>query len=180
MTTVKLAFRNLLGAGMKTWLRVAVLSLAFVVIIGLQGLYEGMSHQATQAMLAAEIGGGQYWHEKYDPQNPLDLPDAHGVIPSELDALVDNGGATPILAVQGFVYSAGGFRPVLLKGIEPSQRVLSLPTAVLDGNGRRGAGTHRHAHGAGRRPEGRATPQPSAGGMHAGPSTPRKSASSRS
>jgi putative ABC transport system permease protein len=133
MTTVKLAFRNLIGAGIKTWLKVAVLSLAFVVIIGLQGLYQGMSLQATQAMLAADIGGGQYWHEKYDPQNQLDLPDAHGVVPSELDALVDKGTATPILAIQGFVYSAGGFRPVLLKGIEPGQRVLSLPTATLTG-----------------------------------------------
>jgi ABC-type lipoprotein release transport system permease subunit len=135
MTTVKLAFRNLMGAGVKTWLKVAVLSLSFVVIIGLQGLYQGMSLQASQAMLAADIGGGQYWHEKYDPQNPLDLPDAHGVIPSELGALVDNQKATPILAIQGFVYSAGGFRPVLLKGIEPGQRVLSLPTAILTTDG---------------------------------------------
>jgi hypothetical protein len=61
MTTIKLAFRNLIGAGMKTWLRVAVLSVAFVVIIGLQGVYRGMSLQASQAMIAADIGGGQYW-----------------------------------------------------------------------------------------------------------------------
>jgi len=133
MTTIKLAFRNLTGAGMKTWLRVAVLSVAFVVIIGLQGVYEGTSLQATQAMLAADIGGGQYWHEKYDPQDPLDLPDAHGAIPSELGPLVDNGKATAILAIQGFVYSGGGSRPVLLKGIDPGQGVLSLPTGVLTG-----------------------------------------------
>src|SRR4029450_2734033 len=107
MTTVKLAFRNLIGEGIKTWLKVAVLSLAFVAIIGLQGIYEGASRQATRARVAADIGGGQYWHEKYDPQNPFDLPDAHGVIPSELDALVDSGKATPILAIQGFVYSGG-------------------------------------------------------------------------
>lgn len=131
MTTIKLAFRNLIGAGMKTWLRVAVLSVAFVVIIGLQGVYRGMSLQASQAMIAADIGGGQYWHEKYDPQDPLDLPDAHGAVPSELGPLVDNGKAIPILAVQGFVYSGGGFRPVLLKGIEPGQAVLSLPTSFL-------------------------------------------------
>lgn len=133
MTTIKLAFRNLIGAGMKTWLRVAVLSVAFVVIIGLQGVYQGMGLQATQAMLATDIGGGQYWHERYDPQDPLDLPDAHGTIPSELVPLVDNGKATPILAIQGSVYSGGGFRPVLLKGIDPGQGVLSLPTGVLTG-----------------------------------------------
>jgi len=39
MMTLKLALRNLLGAGMKTWLRVIVLSLAFVTIIALQGVY---------------------------------------------------------------------------------------------------------------------------------------------
>lgn len=131
MTTIKLAFRNLIGAGMKTWLRVAVLSVSFVVIIGLQGVYRGISLQASQAMIASDIGGGQYWHEKYDPQDPLDLPDAHGAVPSELAPLVDSGKAISILAVQGFVYSGGGFRPVLLKGIDPGQAVLSLPTSSL-------------------------------------------------
>lgn len=135
MMTLKLALRNLLGAGMKTWLRVGVLSLAFVTIIALQGVYEGMNQQATEAMIGAELGGGQYWHEKYDPQNLFDLPDAHGPIPSELGQLVVSGEATPILAVQGFMYVSGSFRPVLLKGIEPSQHVLALPAAVLDGTG---------------------------------------------
>jgi ABC-type lipoprotein release transport system permease subunit len=84
-------------------------------------------------MVATDIGGGQYWHEKYDPQNPLDLPDAHGAIPPELGPLIDSGKATPILAIQGSVYSGGSFRSVLLKGIDPGQGVLSLPTGVLSG-----------------------------------------------
>ena len=33
------------------------------------------------------------------------------------------------------MYVGGSFRPVLLKGIEPSQRVLTLPAAALDGTG---------------------------------------------
>jgi putative ABC transport system permease protein len=135
MTMLKLAFRNLIGGGTKTWLRVAVLSVSFVMIIALQGLIEGMNQQATQAMIAADIGGGQYWHEKYDPQDPLDLPDAHGAIPSELRQLTDSGKATPVLAVQGFMYAGGSFRPVLLKGIDPNQRVVSVPGAVLAGTG---------------------------------------------
>ncbi len=49
MTIIKLAFRNLIGAGLKTWLRVAVLSIAFVTIIAMQGLYEGMSLRAERA-----------------------------------------------------------------------------------------------------------------------------------
>jgi len=128
---LKLALRNLLGAGMKTWLTVGVLSLAFVTIIGLQGVYEGMNQQASEAMIAAELGGGQYWHEKYDPQNPFDLPDAHGPVPAALGQLAARDQATAILAVQGFMYVAGGLRPVLLKGIDPKQRVLTLPAAAM-------------------------------------------------
>ena len=155
MMTLKLALRNLLGAGMKTWLRVGVLSLAFVTIIALQGLYEGMNQQATEAMIAAELGGGQYWHEKYDPQNPLDLPDAHGPVPSALGQLAASGEAVPILAVQGFMYAGGSFRPVLLKGIEPSQHVLAA-AGRRAGRDRRGSpGAHRKPDGQGHGVEGR-------------------------
>ena len=35
MTVLRLAWRNLMGAGIRTWLNVVVLSMSFVVIIGL-------------------------------------------------------------------------------------------------------------------------------------------------
>jgi putative ABC transport system permease protein len=133
MTLLKLALRNLLGGGLKTWLRVFVLSVTFVVIVSMVGLILGVNEQATRAMIAADIGGGQYWHEKYDPQNALDLPDAHGVIPPELGKLVAAGEATPILAVQGFMYVGGSFRPIVLRGVDPQQQILSVPTSVLSG-----------------------------------------------
>jgi putative ABC transport system permease protein len=159
MTIAKLALKNFLGAGMKAWLRVVVLSLAFVVIIGLQGVYQGVGQQMSDAMISAELGGGQYWHQKYDPQNPLELAEAHGPIPSELKGLIESGRATPILIVQGYMYSAGSFRPVLLKGIDPKQRVLSLPVDVLAHTGDMGPaliGT-RMAREAGLKPEDVAT-----------------------
>jgi putative ABC transport system permease protein len=34
---IKLAYRNLIGAGLRTWLNVIVLSFAFVVILWLRG-----------------------------------------------------------------------------------------------------------------------------------------------
>jgi len=40
MTLPKLAFKNLLGAGLRTWLNVFVLSLSFVLIIFVRGLIE--------------------------------------------------------------------------------------------------------------------------------------------
>jgi putative ABC transport system permease protein len=131
MTLVRLAAKNFFRAGAKAWLRVVVLSLAFVIIIGMQGMYDGIAQQTSRAMIAVEVGGGQYWHPEFDPGNPLTLPDAHGPIPQPLAALVDSGQATPILAVQGYMYSKGSLRPVLLKGIDPGQRVLSMPADVL-------------------------------------------------
>ncbi|MFH0991786.1 MAG: hypothetical protein V1799_17395 [bacterium] len=60
MLTLKLAIRNILGAGLRTWLNVVALSFAFVTIIFLQGLYNGMNDQAEKATVEALYGGGQY------------------------------------------------------------------------------------------------------------------------
>ncbi|MBT7618379.1 MAG: ABC transporter permease, partial [Calditrichaeota bacterium] len=65
MTVLRLAFRNVLGAGLKTWLNVAVLSLAFVVIVWVQGFYDGVNQQALDAIIDIEYAGGQFWHEEY-------------------------------------------------------------------------------------------------------------------
>ena len=95
MIIPRLAIRNILGAGVRTWLNVLVLSLAFVAIIWTQGLYVGMGEQITHAMVDAEIGGGQYWHDQYDPYDPLSLPDAHAVIPESLQKMIDRKEAIP-------------------------------------------------------------------------------------
>ena len=60
---IKLAYRNLTGAGLRTWLNVIVLSFSFVVIIWLKGVMTGWEHQAKTDMTLWEIGGGQYWHK---------------------------------------------------------------------------------------------------------------------
>jgi putative ABC transport system permease protein len=131
-----LARRNLLGAGVRTWLNALALSFSFVVIILLQGVYDGINQQAEQASVAALYGGGQYWHARYDPYDPLTLPDAHGPLPAALDALIRSGRATPILVRQATIYPGGRFRSVLLRGIAPEQKMLSIPTAWLaQGNG---------------------------------------------
>lgn len=132
MIIPKLALRNLLGAGLRTWLNVVVLSLSFVVIIWTQGLYKGMNDQAERASVDAILGGGQYWQEKYDPLDVLSLEDAHEVLPDDLQALIETSRATPILVVQGTLYPKGRIHPVIIKGIDPDQKVLSLPTHFLE------------------------------------------------
>jgi putative ABC transport system permease protein len=132
MIIPRLALRNLLGAGLRTWLNVIVLSFSFVVIIWLQGLYKGMGDQARVAQTNAEFGGGQYWQEKYDPFDPLTLQDAHAAIPESLQTLIDDGQATPILISQATIYPEGRLRTILMKGIDPAQSVVNLPTQYLD------------------------------------------------
>ncbi len=129
---LKLALKNIMGAGIRSWLNAAVISLALVVVIWNQSLLVGMDQQATKAMVDAEYGGGQYWVKGYDPYDPLTLEDAHARLPAELGSLVELGGAVPILVVQSTIYPHGRMRTALLKGIGPGQTILTIPSSVLD------------------------------------------------
>jgi ABC-type lipoprotein release transport system permease subunit len=131
MQILKLALRNILGAGLRTWLNVTALSFSFVVIVFLQGFYQGMNDQVERATVDALYGGGQYWQERYDPYDPLTLADSHAAIPPQLQALVNEHTATPILIHLASIYPEGRFQTVLLKGIDPSQKVLSIPSSLL-------------------------------------------------
>ncbi len=131
MLILNLAIRNLVGAGLRTWLNAIALSFSFVVIIFLQGMYNGMNRQAEEASVAALFGGGQYWHAGYDPYDPLTLTDAHGVVPRALDSLIRAKRATPILIQQATIYPGGHFRGVLLRGISPDQTILTIPSGAL-------------------------------------------------
>ncbi len=132
MIIPRLALRNLLGAGLRTWLNVIVLSFCFVLIIWLQGLYKGMGDQARVAQTDAEFGGGQYWQENYDPYDPLTLQDAHAPVPGSLQKMIDEGQATPILISQATIYPEGRLRTILMIGIDPDQNIVNLPTQFLN------------------------------------------------
>jgi len=51
-----------------------------------------------------------------------------------LESLASAGKAAPILVIAGSIYPQGRLKPVLLKGIDPAQKVLAIPTAVLAGD----------------------------------------------
>jgi len=131
MSMLKLAYRNIKGAGLRTWLNVAVLSLTYVLIIYHQGIFIGMLKQGSRAMIEDEIAGGQYWHKNYDPYDPLSYDESHGLIPEELDRLIKDKKATPVLVRQAAIYPEGRVQTVLLKGIDPGQSILSIPTGRL-------------------------------------------------
>jgi putative ABC transport system permease protein len=131
MIIPKLALRNILGAGLRTWLNVIALSFSFVVIIFLQGIYTAMNEQVERATIDAYYGNGQVWQQSYDPFDPLTLSDAHDSLPSALQLMVDKGQATMILVRPATIYPQGRFRSILLKGISPSQGVISIPSSLL-------------------------------------------------
>lgn len=131
MLVMRLAIRNLIGAGLKAWLNGIVLSISFLAIITTQALLKGMYEQTAEAMIEAQLGGGQYWQNDYDPYDPLSFQNAHSAIPGDLEELIAKDQATAILVVQGTIYPEGRIRPVVIKGIDPDQKVLNLPTRVL-------------------------------------------------
>jgi putative ABC transport system permease protein len=128
MIIPKLAFRNLIGNGAKTWLNALVLSFSFVAIIWGQSLFEGIDQEA---------GGGQYWAGAYEPYDPTTIDEAPAAIPAELSAEEAAGRAVPILIVPGTMYPKGRMMSVLLKGVDPEQSILKLPFDRLEG----GSGT---------------------------------------
>ncbi|MEM7369576.1 MAG: FtsX-like permease family protein [Bacteroidota bacterium] len=127
MMIFKLAMKNLLGAGLRTWLIVAVLSFAFVIIIFYNGMIDGWNEQARNDTIAWEIGQGQLWHQAYDPYDPFTLQDAHGNIPTDVhpEQLV------PELITQATIYPSGRMLPINMKGIPANQKILALPTDKL-------------------------------------------------
>jgi putative ABC transport system permease protein len=132
MLSFKLALKNLIGAGLRTWLNVFVLSLAFVMIVFQSGIIQGWNIQAKTDMTEWEVGGGEYWHNLYDPYDPLSLNDGHGLLPAELQKLYSEGQAVPVLVTQASVYPEGRMRNILLKGIDPSQKIIKLPTSLMN------------------------------------------------
>ena len=134
MLTIKLAWRNLIGAGLRTWLNVIVLSISFVVIIWHRGMLDGWHKQARLDTIDWEIGGGEFWHKNYDPYDPFTLLDSHGTLPPEITNEMNRGLLTPILITQATIYPQGRMLSVLLKGIDPKQQILKIPAEKLNEN----------------------------------------------
>lgn len=135
MLIIKLAFRNLMGAGLRTWLNVTVLSFSFVVIVFYNGMLDGWNRQAYRDTREWFAGSGQLWHPAYDPYDLYSLQDAHGRIDPELEHAVDNGQLTPVLITQATLYHDGRSANMLLKGIDPSQQILKIPADQLKAEG---------------------------------------------
>ena len=132
MLAFRLAVKNLLGTGLRTWLNVIVLSFSFVIIIWTKGLLEGWDSEAKADMISWEIASGQFWHYKYDPYEPMSLSDSHGSIPPELSSFLNDSVLVPLLITQGTIYPKGRMQAIFIKGIPPQQHILDLPSYKLE------------------------------------------------
>lgn len=132
MLSIKLAYKNLIGAGLRTWLNVFVLSFTYVLIIWHYGVIDGWNQQAKTDMKAWEVGNGQIWNAQYDPYDFFTLEESHNEIPKELDHSIAEGTATPLLITQATIYPEGRIQSILLKGIDPGQQILSIPASSLN------------------------------------------------
>lgn len=123
---ITLAFKNLMGAGLRTWLNAGVLSFAFVVIIFYNGLIDGWNKQASVDTIQWEIGNGLVVNGAYDESDPFSILDGHGILPrSEQENL------TPVLIRQATIYPQGRMMSINLKGIDVNQSIIKLPTHLL-------------------------------------------------
>lgn len=122
-----LAYKNLMGAGLRTWLNAGVLSFAFIVIIFYNGLIDGWNEQAKIDSIHWDYGNGHLLNENYDPYDPFSIQDGYG----ELTDLEQNN-LTPILIRQGNIYPSGRMMSINIKGINANQKTLYLPTHLLN------------------------------------------------
>ena len=122
----QLAYRNLMGAGLRTWLNVGVLAFSFIIIIFFRGLLEGWQRQSINESIEWEYGFGHLLHEEYDPYDPFTILDSHGTLDDESSQSL-----TPILVRQASIYPDGRMLSVALKGIGTDQDILKLPTEEI-------------------------------------------------
>jgi len=123
---LQLAYKNLIGAGLRTWLNVGVLALSFIIIIFFRGFLEGWNQQAIRENVEWEIGNGHLTNNDYDPYDPFTILDGHGILKSKNEENL-----TPILVHQASIYPDGRMLSVALKGIASNQKILKLPTEKL-------------------------------------------------
>ena len=127
----KIAIKNLLGAGIRTWLNVFVTSVSIFMIIFSSGMYSGMMKHAMNVSIDTEIAGGAYWHPKYDPYDPITFEDSHSKTPQVLKSIVKDEKALEVLVSQAAIYPNGRIVPVIMKGITLDQSILNIPTKEL-------------------------------------------------
>jgi len=120
-----------MGAGLRTWLNVSVLSFAFVVIIFYNGMIDGWNRQSRIDTQAWETGEGEFWHPDYDRYDAYTIQDSHMPMSADILSEIGKKNLVPELLVQATAFPQGRMQGVTLRGIDPGQKILKLPTSAL-------------------------------------------------
>lgn len=124
------AFKNLLGAGIRTWLNTIILAIVLVAILFLQGVYDGFQRQTEKIRTQEETGLSQLWYKKLNPQDPITFQKNLGSL-EPISRNLESNSSTAILLVSGIIYPQNRLQPIIIKGIEPNQSVLKINTSPL-------------------------------------------------
>ena len=89
-------------------------------------MLDGWHHQAKRDTIAWETGNGYLIHNDYDRYDPFTIQDSHGVLPKSAQKDL-----SPMLIRQASIYPEGRMLSVILKGIDPNQTILKIPTINL-------------------------------------------------
>lgn len=120
----RLAFRNIISSGLRTWLTIITLAAAFIMILFFNSMYAGWEYQGIRDQVAWEFAQGHVTHPEYDKLDPFTIESGQGVY--EKDEHL-----TPVLIRQANIYPEGRMVPIMLKGIPADQDVVALPTNLL-------------------------------------------------
>ena len=138
MIAIKLAFKNLLGAGLRTWLNVSVLSFAFVLIIFYNGMIEGWNRQGRNDTQDWETGQGQFWHPEYDRYDFFTIRDSHARLSDEMLSLISVVIAGRLMCLRRnkiknrkIMKGEFMFSPRRRRGINPIHPVIFVSDALL-------------------------------------------------
>lgn len=129
LQALQLAFRNLWGAGLRTWLNASVLAFSIVIILFFNGLIDGWNNQARIDSTNWEFGNGILYNNKFDPTDPFTYTNGYGILTKD-----EQLNLTPILVQPITLYPKGRMVAASLKGIPHRQNILSLPTKSLSHN----------------------------------------------
>ncbi len=132
MLALKLAYKNILGAGLRTLLNVSVLSLAFVLIVFYNAMIDGWNRQGKIDTQEWEIGEGQFWHPDYNKFDIYSYREANQEIDANVQQLIDQNEVLPVLIQQATIYPQGRMQSIVLRGIPADQQLLKLPTKGLN------------------------------------------------
>lgn len=131
MLAIKLAIRNLMAAGIRTWLAAFVMSIAYVLLIFYNGMMDGWSHQSLNDIIKTEVGSGQFWHTEFNENDPLTYYDSHGPVPMTLQPMVEKGELQPLLLREANAYPDGRLKGVMIQGMTIKNNFLDIPMIQL-------------------------------------------------